>query len=102
MSSASQQLSQLINGGVIVSPCMAYLLLCVAMFWDLATRFCTCIFSNHFCFSHLRVFVLLLSGLSSIFMPERIDLRKLFAKLDCCMTLCSFLRDQVINCSQRS
>jgi hypothetical protein len=79
---------------------MAYLLLYVAIFWALAIRFCTCIFSEHLCFSHLRVFGLLLSGLSSLFIPERIGLRKLFTKLGCCGTLCSFLRGQVINCSQ--
>jgi hypothetical protein len=43
---------------------------------------------------------LLLSRLSSLFsILERIDLRKLFAKLCCCRTLCSFLSGQVINCS---
>jgi hypothetical protein len=35
-------------------------------------------------------------------MPERIGLRKLFAKLCYCRTLCSFLRGQVVNCLQRS
>jgi hypothetical protein len=35
-------------------------------------------------------------------MSERISLRKLFAKLGCCRTLCSFLRGQVVNYSQRS
>jgi hypothetical protein len=49
-----------------------------------------------------RVFALLLSGLSSSFMPERIGLCKLFAKLDCYKTLCFFLRGQVVNYSQRS
>jgi hypothetical protein len=33
-------------------------------------------------------------------MPERIGLRKLFAKLGCYRTLCSFLRGQVVNYSQ--
>jgi hypothetical protein len=59
-------------------------------------------FQNTSVFFHLRVFVLLLSGLSFLFMSERIGLRKLFAKLSYCMTLCSFLRGQVVNCSQRS
>jgi hypothetical protein len=35
-------------------------------------------------------------------MPERIGLRKLFAKLGCCRILCSYLRDKVVNCSQCS
>jgi hypothetical protein len=81
---------------------MAYLLLCVAMFWALATQFCTCIFSKHLYFSHLWVFALLLSGLSSLFMPEMIGLCKLFAKLGCCRILCFFRRGQVVNCLQRS
>jgi hypothetical protein len=81
MGSASQQLSQLFNGGSL-SQCMTYFLLCDAMFWGLATRFCTCVFLKHLYFFHLQVFVLLLSGLCSLFsMPERIGLRKLFAKL---------------------
>jgi hypothetical protein len=42
-----------------------------------------------------------LVGFLPFFMPERIGLRKLFAKLGCCMTLCSFL-DHVVNCSQHS
>jgi hypothetical protein len=46
---------------------MAYLLLCVTMFWILTIQFCTYIFSKHLCFSHLCVFTLLLSGLSSLF-----------------------------------
>jgi hypothetical protein len=33
-------------------------------------------------------------------MSERIGLPKLFAKLGCCRTLCSFLRGQVVNCLQ--
>jgi hypothetical protein len=46
---------------------MAYLLQYVAMFCALATRFCICIFLKYLCFSHVRVFALLLSGLSSLF-----------------------------------
>jgi hypothetical protein len=82
---------------------MAYLLLCVAMFWVLATRFCTCIFLKYLCFSHLQVFALLLSELSSPFLClKELVCAKLFAKLGCCRTLCSFLTDQVVNYSQRS
>jgi hypothetical protein len=68
----------------------------------LATRFYTYVFSKYLCFFHLHVFALLFSGLCSLFVSERIDLRKLFAKLDCCRTLCSFLRGQVVNYSQHS
>jgi hypothetical protein len=84
MGSASQQLSQLTDGGSL-PPCMAYLLLCDFMFWGLATWFCTCVFLKHICFLRLRVFALLLSELCSIFffMPKRIGLRKLFTKLCC-------------------
>jgi hypothetical protein len=35
-------------------------------------------------------------------MPKRIGLHKLFIKLSCYRTLCSFLRGQVVNCLQRS
>jgi hypothetical protein len=81
MGSASQQLSQLADGGSL-SPCMAYLLLYNAIFWVLATRFYTCVLSKHLCFFHLWIFVLLLSGLCSLFsMSERISLCKLFSKL---------------------
>jgi hypothetical protein len=51
---------------VIVSLCMAYLLLCVVIFWALATRFCTRIFSRYLCFSNIRVFAFLIR-LSSLF-----------------------------------
>jgi hypothetical protein len=62
MGSASQQLSQLADGGSL-SLYMAYLLICDAMFWVLATRFCICVFSKQLCFFpfHLRVFASLLS-----------------------------------------
>jgi hypothetical protein len=43
MSSAPQQLSQLIGGGSL-RPFMTYLLLCDAMFWVLAAWFCICVF----------------------------------------------------------
>jgi hypothetical protein len=86
-----------------LSPCMVYLLLCDAMFWGWATRFCTCVFPKHLCFFQLWIFALLLSGLCFLFsMSERIGLCKLFTKLGCCRTLCSFLRGQVVNCSQCS
>jgi hypothetical protein len=88
-------------GQGVVSLCMGYLFLCVTIFWDLATRFCTCIFSKHLCFTHLRVFALL-SGVSFLSISKMIGLCKLFAKLGYCRTLWSFLRGQVINCSQRS
>jgi hypothetical protein len=44
--SASQQVSQLSNGGLL-SPCITYLLLCDTMVWGLATQFCTCVFSKY-------------------------------------------------------
>jgi hypothetical protein len=50
---------------------MAYLLLCVVMFWTLATQFYTRIFLRHLCFSNLWVFAFL-SGFSSLFMPKRL------------------------------
>jgi hypothetical protein len=73
-------------------------------FGGLAIRFYTCVFSKHLCFFTLWVFAVLLSGLCSIFVfiPEMIVLCKLFTKLCCCSTLCSFLRCQVVNCSQCS
>jgi hypothetical protein len=43
-----------------------------------------------------------LVGFAPFFMPEGIGLRKLFAKLGYCRTLCSFLRGQLVNCSQHS
>jgi hypothetical protein len=43
MGSASQQLSQLTDGGSL-SPSLAYLLLCDAMSWVLATWFCISVF----------------------------------------------------------
>jgi hypothetical protein len=43
MGSASQQLSQLTDSGSL-SPSLAYLLLCDAMFWVLTTWFCICVF----------------------------------------------------------
>jgi hypothetical protein len=46
---ASQQLSQLANGGSF-SPFMDYLLLCDAIFWVLATWFYICVFSKHLFF----------------------------------------------------
>jgi hypothetical protein len=85
-----------------VSPCMAYLLLCDAMFFGLATQFYACVFSKHLCFFHLRVFVLLFNGLYSLFMPKKIGVHKLFAKLGYCRTLCSFLSGRVVNYSQCS
>jgi hypothetical protein len=101
MGSTSQQLSQLVDSESL-SPYMAYLCLCDTMFWGLATRLCTCVFSKHICFFHLRIFTLLLSELCSLFsMSKRIGLRKLFAKLRCYRALCSFLRGQVVNYSQR-
>jgi hypothetical protein len=70
----------------------------------LVTQFCTCIFAKHLCFFRLWGFALLLSGICSIFifMPERIGLYKLFAKLCCYRTLSSFLRGQVVNCAHHS
>jgi hypothetical protein len=86
-----------------LSPCMAYLLLCDVIFWVLATRFYTCVFSKHLCFfSASGLLPHFLVGFALFFIPERVGLRKLFAKLDCCKTLCSFLRGYVVNCSQRS
>jgi hypothetical protein len=55
---------------------MTYLLLCVTMFWALATSFCTYVLLKHHYFSRLRVFALLLSELSSLFMSEKIGLRQ--------------------------
>jgi hypothetical protein len=81
---------------------MAYLLLCVTIFWALATSFCTYVFLKHHYFSHLRVFVLLLSELSSLLCLKRLVFAKLFTKLGCCRILCHFLSGQVVNCSQRS
>jgi hypothetical protein len=49
MGSASQQLSQLAGSGSL-SPFMAYLILCGAMFWVLSTWFCICVFLKHLCF----------------------------------------------------
>jgi hypothetical protein len=63
MGSASQQLSQLTDGGSL-SPSLAYLLLCDVIFWVLATWFCISAFFS-FLF-HLRVFASLLSG---VFLP---------------------------------
>jgi hypothetical protein len=87
MGSASQQLSQLTDGGSL-SPSLAYLLLCDAIFWVLATWFCISVF---FSFFHLRVFASLLSG---VFLPflclKGLVCVKLFAKLSCCRTLCPF------------
>jgi hypothetical protein len=86
MGSASQQLSQLTDGGSL-SPSLTYLLLCDVMFWVLATWFCIYVFFSF----HLRVFVSLLSG---VFLPflylKGLVCAKLFAKLGCCRTLCPF------------
>jgi hypothetical protein len=49
MGSASQELSQLAGGGLL-SPYIAYLLLCDAIFWILATWFYIYVFSKHLCF----------------------------------------------------
>jgi hypothetical protein len=87
MGSASQQLSQLTDSGSL-SPSLAYLLLCDAMFWGFGYLvlylyflfFFTSGFLPHFL---VRFFLpsLCLKGLVCV---------KLFAKLDCCRTLCPF------------
>jgi hypothetical protein len=72
MGSASQQLSQLTDGGSL-SPSLAYLLLCDAIFWVWLLGSVS-LFSFLF---HLWVFASLLSGgFSPLFMPERIGLRQ--------------------------
>jgi hypothetical protein len=81
---------------------MAYFLLCDAIFWGFDTRFHAYVFSKHLCFFASRFLPHFLVGFAPFFMPERIGLRKLFAKLGYCRTLCSFLRGQLVNCSQRS
>jgi hypothetical protein len=102
MGSTSQQLSELGEGGSL-SQYMVYLLLCDTIFWGLTTQFCAFIFRKHLCFFLHRVFSSLLSRLSPIFsLPKRIGLHKLLAKLSGYSTLCSFLRGQVVNCSQCS
>jgi hypothetical protein len=81
---------------VIVSPCMACLLLCVATFWALATRFCS--ISAFLTSEFLPCF--LISFLPFLCL-KRLVCAKLFAKLGCCRTLCSFLSYQVVNSSHR-
>jgi hypothetical protein len=84
MGSASQQLSQLIDGGSL-SPSLAYLLLCDAIFgfWLPGS---VSLFPFLF---HLRIFASLLRG---VFLPflclKGLVCVKLFAKLGCCRTLC--------------
>jgi hypothetical protein len=75
-----------------VLPCFGLWLLgsALASFQD-TSAFFTSGFLPHF-----------LVAFAPFFMPERIGLHKLFAKLCCCRTLCSFLKGQVVNCSQRS
>jgi hypothetical protein len=87
---------------VIVSSCMAYLLLYVTMFYALAIGFCTCIFSKHLYFLTSGFLPCFLVDFPPLFMLERIGLRKLFTKLSYCRTLCSFFRVQMVNCSQCS
>jgi hypothetical protein len=72
MGSASQQLSQLTDSGSL-SLSLAYLLLCDAIFWVLATWFCISIF---FSFSPPGFRLTSLWGFSPFFMPERIGLRQ--------------------------
>jgi hypothetical protein len=86
MGSASQQLSQLTDGGSL-SPSLAYLLLCDAIFWVLATWFFISVFFS----LSPPGFASLFSG---VFLPflclKGLICVKLFAKLDCCRTLCPF------------
>jgi hypothetical protein len=50
-------------------------------------------------FKFLSCFLVSFSPFSSL---KRLICAKLFTKLTCCRTLCSFLAGQVVNCSQRS
>jgi hypothetical protein len=102
MDSASQQLSQLIDGGSLslrVCPIFSYVLSCFGLWLSgsVLTSFqsVSAFLTSGFLPCFLVDFLL-------FFMLERIGLRKLFTKFGCCRTVCSLLRGQVVICSQRS
>jgi hypothetical protein len=72
---------------------LAYLLLCDAMFWVLATWFCICVFSKHIYFLLFFTFEFLLHflvGFAPFLCLKGLVCAKLFAKLGCYRTLCHF------------
>jgi hypothetical protein len=81
---------------------MPYLLLCVAYFGLWLHGSVLTSFQSISVFLTSGFLPCFLVEFLPLFIPERIGLRKLFAKLSYYRTLCSFLRGQKVNYSQRS